>query len=277
LDEQKPGPSESLASATVKAAVFPFCFSVTGCNEYAGRVCASKSDPNANFGLQGQAPFVYSHHLSVPFRELVVDAEKCLPGPGGPSLDDNLIIHGDNLEPLKALLPRYAGKVDVISIDPPYNTGNERWAYNDNVNSPLMKAWLGKVVDKEDLERHDKWLCMMWPGLQLLWDLLGPKGSIWISCDDAEGSRLKIICDEVFGEASFVDTVIWQKNYSPKPTVQQFSSDHDYVLVYAKGGEQWHPGLLVRTPASSIPRMCSNILRSNMASRRGRCAGKPPR
>jgi adenine-specific DNA-methyltransferase len=118
-------------------------------------------------------PFVYSHHLSVPFRELLVEPKKSLPAKGHkPSLDDNLIIHGDNLEALKALLPRYAGKVDVIYIDPPYNTGNEGWAYNDNVNSPLMKEWLGKVVDRDDLERHDKWCCMMWPRLQLLWELL---------------------------------------------------------------------------------------------------------
>src|SRR5215211_6413844 len=115
-------------------------------------------------------PFVYSHHLSVPYRELVIDTAKSLPGAGGPSLDDNL--HGDNLEALKALLPRYAGKVDVIYIDPPYNTGNEGWAYNDNVNSPLMKEWLGKTVDAEDLERHDKWCCMMWPRLQILKELI---------------------------------------------------------------------------------------------------------
>ncbi len=97
-------------------------------------------------------PFVYSHHLSVPFRELIVDAGKSVPPEGQtPSLDDNLIIHGDNLEALKALLPRYAGKIDVIYIDPPYNTGKEGWAYNDKVNSPLMKEWLGKVVDRDDL------------------------------------------------------------------------------------------------------------------------------
>jgi adenine-specific DNA-methyltransferase len=114
-------------------------------------------------------PFVYSHHLSVPFRQLVIDSAKSLPAEGAkPSLDDNLIIHGDNLEALKALLPRYAGKVDVIYIDPPYNTGNEGWAYNDNVNAPQLKAWLGKVVDAEDMERHDKWLSMMWPRLRLL-------------------------------------------------------------------------------------------------------------
>lgn len=124
-------------------------------------------------------PFVYSHHLSVPFRELTVDPAKSLPREGeGPSLNDNLIIHGDNLEALKALLPRYAGKVDVIYIDPPYNTGNEAWAYNDNVNAPQLKAWLGKVVDAEDLERHDRWLCMMWPRLQLLRELLSETGTV---------------------------------------------------------------------------------------------------
>ena len=105
--------------------------------------------------------FVYSHHLSVPFRELKVDDAKSLPAAGQkPSLDDNLIIHGDNLEALKALLPTHAGKVDCIFIDPPYNTGNEGWCYNDNVRSPLMQEWLKKSanpVDKEDLERHYKW------------------------------------------------------------------------------------------------------------------------
>src|SRR5690606_25642688 len=128
--------------------------------------------------------FVYSHHLGVPFRELQVVPEKSLPAEGKqPSLDDNLIIHGDNLEALKALLPTHAGKVDCIFIDPPYNTGNEGWCYNDNVRSPLMKEWLKKSanpVDKEDLERHDKWLCMMWPRLHLLNELLSESGSKWL-------------------------------------------------------------------------------------------------
>src|SRR5215813_7213580 len=114
-------------------------------------------------------PFVYSHHLSVPFRELVIDAKKSLPGGKKASLDDNLIIHGDNLEALKALLPRYAGKVDVIYIDPPYNTGNENWVYNDNVNSPLMREWLSaNPVTIEDGLRHDKWCAMMYPRLRVL-------------------------------------------------------------------------------------------------------------
>ena len=198
-------------------------------------------------------PFVYSHHLSVPFRELVVDPKKSLPAKGQkPSLDDNLIIHGDNLEALKALLPRYAGKVDVIYIDPPYNTGNEGWAYNDNVNSPLMKEWLastlrGQKVDKDDLERHDKWLCMMWPRLQLLFELLSENGSMWISCDDNEVHHLRMIAEEIGGADSFIDAVIWQKNYSPKSTANQFSSDHDYILVFSKADSKWRPGLLPRT------------------------------
>ena len=126
----------------------------------------------------------------MPFRELVIDPKKSLPSGKKASLDGNLIIHGDNLEALKALLPRYAGKVDVIYIDPPYNTGNEKWAYNDNVNSPLMKEWLGKVVDRDDLERHDKWCCMMWPRLQLLKELLAPRGAIFVSIDDNELNNL---------------------------------------------------------------------------------------
>ena len=137
---------------------------------------------------------VYSHHLSVPFRELNVVPEKSLPAPDSePSLDDNLIIHGDNLEALKALLPRYAGKVDVIYIDPPFNTGNESWVYNDNVNSPVMKEWLGKVVDRDDLERHDKWLSMMWPRLQLLRELLSPQGAIFAQADWNESHRLRML------------------------------------------------------------------------------------
>jgi len=196
--------------------------------------------------------FIYSHHLSVPFRELKVDAEKSLPAPGEkPSLDDNLIIHGDNLEALKALLPTHAGKIDCIFIDPPYNTGNEGWCYNDNVRSPLMKEWLKKSanpVDKEDLERHDKWLCMMWPRLSLLRELLSEQGSIWITLDDNEGQRAKLLMDELFGESNFIASCIWHKMDSPKNTAIHFSEDHDYLLVYAKNPE-WRPNLLGRSEA----------------------------
>jgi adenine-specific DNA-methyltransferase len=195
--------------------------------------------------------FVYSHHLSVPFRELKVEADKSHPLQGqAPSLDDNLIIHGDNLEALKALLPTHAGKVDCIFIDPPYNTGNESWCYNDNVRSPLMQEWLKKSanpVDKEDLERHDKWLCMMWPRLNLLRELLSETGTIWITLDDNEIHRFKILLDEIFGEQNFIASCIWHKMDSPKNTAIQFSEDHDYLLVYGKDAINWRPNLLERS------------------------------
>jgi adenine-specific DNA-methyltransferase len=194
--------------------------------------------------------FVYTHHLSVPFRELVVDAKRSLPVKGEkPSLDDNLIIHGDNLHALKALLPVYAGKVDCIFIDPPYNTGNEGWCYNDNVRSPLMKEWLKKEanpVDKEDLERHDKWLSMMWPRLQLLRELLAEDGSIFVTIDDNESHRLRCLMDEVFGAGNFVSAVAWHKRVSPANDAQFFSTDHDLVMVYAKNAQQWRPNKLDR-------------------------------
>ena len=183
-------------------------------------------------------PFVYSHHLSVPFRELKIDAAKSLPGKAGPSLDDNLIIHGDNLHALKALLPKYAGKVDVIYIDPPYNTGEEKWAYNDNVNSPLMRAWLEKTtganpaVDKDDLERHDKWLCMIWPRLQILKELLSPTGSIFISIDENEYMHLRMAMNEIFGTNTHVATIVWQKRYS-RENREAIGDVHEYILAYS--------------------------------------------
>ncbi|RYG88019.1 MAG: site-specific DNA-methyltransferase, partial [Alphaproteobacteria bacterium] len=159
---------------------------------------------------------------------------KSLPGADGPNLDDNLIIHGDNLEALKALLPRHAGKVDVIYIDPPYNTGNEGWAYNDNVNAPALKEWLGKTVDAEDMERHDKWLSMMWPRLQLLRELLAPAGVILVSMDENEVSSLYAIMDEIFGQENRFDTIIWKKRYGGGPKEKFFVNLHEYILVYCK-------------------------------------------
>lgn len=187
--------------------------------------------------------FVYSHHLSVPFRELKVVTDKSLPQQGNaPSLDDNLIIHGDNLEALKALLPTHAGKVDSIFIDPPYNTGNEGWCYNDNVRSPLMQEWLKKSanpVDKEDMERHDKWLCMMWPRLILLRELLNENGSIFITIGDDEQHALRLLLDEIFGRENFITSICWKRKVSPSNDAEYFSSDHDWLLVYAKNQEEW--------------------------------------
>jgi len=139
--------------------------------------------------------YVYNQHLNVPFRPLLAQSDKSIGEDSG-----NLIIHGDNLHALKALLPRYAGKVDCIFIDPPYNTGNENWCYNDNVNSPIMRDWLNSnPVNKEDMLRHDKWLAMMWPRLKLLHELLAETGSFWMTLDDNEVHRARMMLDEIFG------------------------------------------------------------------------------
>lgn len=186
--------------------------------------------------------FVYAHHLSVPFRELVVDATKSeLPKGTKPSIDGNLVVHGDNLHALKALLPIYAGKVDCIYIDPPYNTGNEGWHYNDNVRSPLMKEWLKKSanpVEKDDLERHEKWACMMWPRLKLLRELLSEHGVIFVSIDDNEAHRLKALMEEIFGERNEVATFIWRKVDSPNDNKVSITPDHEFILCFAKNHDE---------------------------------------
>lgn len=189
--------------------------------------------------------FVFNHHLTVPHRPLVPDAAKSI---GEVRLDGNLIINGDNLHALKAILPMYAGRVDCVFIDPPYNTGNEGWSYNDNVNSPMIQEWLNSnPVGLDDGLRHDKWCTMMWPRLRLLHELLGENGSLWVTLDDNEIHRARSMLDAIFGEANFVATCIWHKNYSPKPSAQYLSEDHDYVLVYAKDKTTWRPNMLERT------------------------------
>jgi len=188
---------------------------------------------------------VLNHHQEVPFHLL-----REVPELGaGPADSGNLIVEGDNLTALKALLPYYAGQVKCIYIDPPYNTGNEGWVYNDNVNSPEIKAWLGQVVGKEaeDLSRHDKWLCMMYPRLKLLREFLREDGTIFVSLDDNEIQSLRFIMDEIFGRQNFVATVIWQKMDSPKNTAIHFSEDHDYIVVYGKSSKTWRPRKLPRT------------------------------
>jgi len=192
--------------------------------------------------------FVYSHHLSVPFRELKVSADKSLPAKGSkPSLDDNLIIHGDNLEALKALLPTHAGKVDCIFIDPPYNTGNEGWCYNDNVRSPLMQEWLKKSanpVDKEDLERHDKWLCMMWPRLQLLKELLSDKGVIFVCIDENENHNLKSLLDEIFHSENHIADFVWHTN-GHSDNQFDVKVNHECIFCYSKNIEEASLGYVV--------------------------------
>ncbi|MCZ2129004.1 MAG: site-specific DNA-methyltransferase [Bacteroidia bacterium] len=180
--------------------------------------------------------FVQNHHLAVKYHQLVPKKELSLTD--NISLHDNLIIQGDNLKALKALLPTYAGKVKCIYIDPPYNTGNENWVYNDNVNSPMLKEWLGKVVDKEDMTRHDKWLCMMMPRLKLLRELLSEDGVIFISIDDNEVQGLKVLMDEVFGETNFISCIVCQLNPRGRTLDKYLAKTHEYVLLYAKNNEE---------------------------------------
>ena len=157
---------------------------------------------------------VINHHMEVPFKVL----EHSYGFDNGTQTDaeaksGNKIIHGDNLEALKSLLPEYEGRVKCIYIDPPYNTGEEKWKYNDNVNHPTIRKWIGELVgnDELDLTRHDKWLCMLYPRLKLLQKLLDQDGVIFISIDDNENFRLRLICDEIFGPKQFVTCLVWRK------------------------------------------------------------------
>lgn len=172
---------------------------------------------------------VLNHHNEVPYRLLNKKYSY------GDDSAENMVIHGDNLEALKSLLPKYEGKVKCIYIDPPYNTGNEGWIYNDNVKDPQIVKWLGEVVGKEgeDLSRHDKWLCMMYPRLRLLQKLLDKDGVIFISIDDREQVSLRMLCNEIFGESNFVAQFIWQKRTSPDMR-KLVSTAHEYICAYCK-------------------------------------------
>lgn len=178
---------------------------------------------------------VINHHQEVPFR--VLERQYSYDEQGQHEEDngsENMIIRGDNLEALKALLPRYEGRIKCIYIDPPYNTGNEGWVYNDNVNDPKIKKWLGEVVGKEgeDLTRHDKWLCMMYPRLKLLQKLLAEDGAIFINADDTEAFSLKLLCDEIFGCSNFLVDAVWQHSIQPKGYLGTFSLHHNHTLIY---------------------------------------------
>ena len=184
---------------------------------------------------------VINHHMDVPYR--VLDPQYTYGEDTG-----NMIIHGDNLEALKSLLPQYEGKIGCIYIDPPYNTGNEGWVYNDNVNDPRIRKWLGQVVgsESEDLSRHDKWLCMMYPRLKLLHRLLAEDGVIFISIDDNEYTNLKMICDEIFGSNCFVSNISWQRTYSTRNDSKGIVNEVEHILVYSKAPD-WQPNKLPRT------------------------------
>ena len=192
---------------------------------------------------------VVNHHLDVPYR--VLERQYSFDENGQHTEDngsDNMIIHGDNLEALKSLLPQYEGRVKCIYIDPPYNTGNEGWVYNDNVNDPRVRKWLGDVVGKEgeDMSRHDKWLCMMYPRLKLLQKLLAEDGVIFISIDDTEYANLKLVCDEIFGSNCFVSNISWQRTYSTRNDSKGIVNEVEHILAYSKQ-PNWNPNKLPRT------------------------------
>lgn len=192
---------------------------------------------------------VINHHLEVPYRVLEHQYTYLGEGQTGEEVPDgNKIIRGDNLEALKSLLPEYEGRVKCIYIDPPYNTGNEGWVYNDNVNDPRIKKWLGDVVGKEgeDLSRHDKWLCMMYPRLKLMQRLLSVDGIIFISIDDNELYNLKSICDEIFGSNCFVSNISWQRTYSKRNDSKGIPAEVEHILAYSKQSA-WNPNRLKRT------------------------------
>jgi adenine-specific DNA-methyltransferase len=173
---------------------------------------------------------VVKHHKEVPFRLLEPVPELSC----GDADSGNLIVQGDNLHALKALLPRYAGQVKCIYIDPPYNTGNEGWVYNDNVNSPEIRKWLGEVVGKEGetLDRHDRWLSMMYPRLVLLKQFLREDGAIFVSIDDNEVGNLQALMREVFGATNEVATIVWEKG--KKGDSKLVSVTHEYIVVFAR-------------------------------------------
>ena len=193
---------------------------------------------------------VVNHHLEVPYhvleRQYSYDED-------GQKVDDNgsenMIIHGDNLLALKSLLPKYEGRISCIYIDPPYNTGNEGWVYNDNVKDPRIEKWLGEVVGKEgdDLSRHDKWLCMMYPRLKLLQRLLADDGVIFISIDDNELYNLKLICDEIFSPNCFLANISWQRTYSIRNDSKGIPVEVEHILVYCRKANNWIPNKLDRT------------------------------
>lgn len=198
-------------------------------------ICSPRGADMVELSFRGK-PIVYNYHHTVAPRSLVPDYKKSLNPTGNDK--DNMIIHGDNLHALKALLPRYRGSIDCVYMDPPYNRGHKKqdgeieggWIYNDTVNHPLMKDWLAKTVGGDDLQMHDKWACMMWPRLKIIHELLSEEGSIFVSVDDNEQANLQMMMDEIFGSGSHVATMVVRSH----PPGHQYGavSLHEYVLVY---------------------------------------------
>ena len=209
------------------------------CGAVAGFVLGGESAVELNWIGKEK---VVNHHNDVPYHVLEKQWTH-----GEDTNTENMVIHGDNLLALKSLLPRYEGRIKCIYIDPPYNTGNEGWCYNDNVNDPRIKKWLGEVVGKEgeDFTRHDKWLCMMYPRLKLLHKLLSDNGAIFISIDNNEVKYLRLIMDEIFGQNCFVHELIWKNKYGPGALTKGIGNVHEYIICYSK-----KPMLSIAAPLS---------------------------
>ena len=189
---------------------------------------------------------IYAHHLTVPYRPIEPDESAPATCPVPTTISSST---ATTYTPSKRYCPATRTVSSASTSTHPTTPGNEAWIYNDNVNSPLMQEWLteNSPVDNEDLERHDKWMCMMWPRLHLLKELLADDGVIFISIDDNEQHHLRMLMDEIFGNANFVTNIIWQKKFSPQNDAKYFSDNHDFVLCYAKDKEIWRPVLLPRT------------------------------
>ncbi len=177
---------------------------------------------------------IKNHHNEVKYH--VIECKETIGDPDS----GNMVVRGDNLLALKSLLPYYAGKVKMIYIDPPYNTGNTSWVYNDAVDSPIIKKWLDKVVDSNDLSRSDKWLCMIYPRLKLLHKFLSEDGIIYISIDDAEINDLRLIMNEIFGKNNFLCSFIWNSKQGKLGTTDSVAVGHEYVVAYAKNITQFN-------------------------------------
>ncbi|MDO9948590.1 site-specific DNA-methyltransferase [Glaesserella parasuis] len=197
---------------------------------------------------------VKNHHHDVPFHLLEKQYDFKANSDKPENSKNNMLIQGDNLLALKSLLPKYEGKINCIYIDPPYNTGNEKWVYNDNVNDPRIKKWLGEVVGKEgeDLSRHDKWLCMMYPRLKLLHRLLADDGVIIIHIDENEYTNLHSILIEIFGKTNDLGTIIWDKR-NPKGDSQKISYQHESIVLFGKN--QFHTTHKLKRLKKNAPAM----------------------
>lgn len=207
---------------------------------------------------------VVKHHKEVPFRMLQPVAELCCGESTNPE-KENLIVQGDNLHALKALLPRYAGQVKCIYIDPPYNTGNEGWVYNDNVNSPEITRWLGEVVGREGetLDRHDRWLCMMYPRLLLLKQFLSDDGAIFVSIDDDEVHHLRLLMDEIFGANKRLASFVWRTdgNFDNQAKIKNC---HEYFFAYSKYPERFVQPKVIEPTTSETSKLNKPFIRNTI-------------